>query len=77
MPSENAHAALIVNNIVLDIGVIPYLGDDDEKITAYMNEIGFPGKWIDCSRIGARRGRYPNIGDRYDPELDEFIGPVE
>lgn len=74
MTYQNAHAAHInEENIVDDIIVIPYLDDDDEKITAYCNSLGLEGKWIDTSYLGSRRGKYAAIGDKYDPELDIFI----
>ena len=81
MPYHNAHAVRIDDNgIVQEIIVVPYLDDDDEKITAYCNSIGLPGTWIDASYIGSRRGRYPGRGDRYDSELNQFVDaevPVE
>lgn len=77
MASKNAHAALIEDGIVKNVIVIPYLDDDDAKITAYCNEIGLPGTYIDTSYLGARRGKYAGIGDTYDPELDIFISPPD
>ena len=77
MPYENAHAARIEGGIVEEVIVIPYMGDDDTKITEYCNSIGLPGTWIDTSYLGARRGQYAGIGDRYDAELDEFVSPEE
>jgi hypothetical protein len=75
--SENAHAARIDDGgIVREIIVIPYCNDDDAEITAYCNGIGLAGTWIDCSYLGARRGKYPGTGDRYDAELDEFVSPA-
>lgn len=74
MPYENAYAALIDDdNIVREIIVIPYMEDDDEKITEYCNSIGLEGRWIDCAFTGSRRGRYPFVGNRYDETLDEFV----
>lgn len=77
MASENAHAALVnEDGIVQQVIVIPNCGDDDAAITAYCNGIGLPGKWIDTSYLGARRGKYAGIGDKYDADLDEFVSPV-
>ena len=28
-----------------------------------------------CSYSGSMRGKYPAIGDTYDPNLDEFVSP--
>jgi hypothetical protein len=76
MASQNAHAAKVENGIVTQVIVIPRQEDDDDAlITAYCNGIGLPGTWLDTSYLGARRGRYAGIGDRYDAELDEFVGP--
>jgi hypothetical protein len=66
MPYENAHAAKIEDGVVRQVIVIPYLDDDDAKITAYCNSIGLPGTWIDTSYIGARRGKYAGVGDLWD-----------
>ena len=76
MTYHNAHAARIEDGIVREVIVIPFCNDDDAEITAYCNSIGLSGVWLDCSYVGARRGRYPGVGDRYDAELDEFVSPV-
>ena len=76
MPYMNAHAARIDdNNIVREVIVIPYMDDDDDKVTAYCNSIGFAGRWIDTSYIGSRRGNFAGIGFTYDEDLDAFIPP--
>jgi len=76
MTYANAHAARIDDDsIVREVIVIPYCNDDDAEITAYCNGIGLPGTWLDCSYLGARRGKYPGVGDRYDADLDEFVSP--
>jgi len=76
MPYENAHAARVEDGIVREVIVIPHMDDDDAKITAFCNSIGLAGTWLDTSYVGARRGKYAGIGDRYDAELDEFVAPV-
>jgi hypothetical protein len=77
MTYHNAHAARISeDNVVREILVIPYLDDDDAKITEYLNGIGLAGTWLDCSYLGARRGVYPGVGFRYDADLDEFVPPA-
>ena len=73
--SANAHAVRIEEGIVREVIVIPYCNDDDAEITAYCNAIGLSGTWIDTSYVGARRGKYAGVGDRYDAELDEFVSP--
>jgi hypothetical protein len=75
MASENAHAARIEDGIVREVIVIPYMDDDDAKVTQYCNSIGLTGVWKDTSYLGARRGKYAGIGDTYDAELDEYVAP--
>lgn len=78
MPSENSCAALINNEGFVDwVIIIPYLEDDDEKITKYCNSIGLEGKWVDASFLGKRRGKYPNEGDYFDSKRNIFVSPEE
>lgn len=76
MTYHNAHAALVDDNgIVRQVIVIPYMDDDDDKITEYCNSIGLPGRWVDTSYIGARRGKFAGLGDLFDGE--NFIAQDE
>jgi hypothetical protein len=75
MSYEYAHAARVEAGIVREVIVIPHMDDDDAKVTEYCNGIGLSGTWLDTSYIGARRGKYAGIGDRYDADLDEFVSP--
>lgn len=75
MTSHNAHAARIdEQGIVREVIVIPYMDDDDEKITDYCNSIGLAGRWIDTSFMGARRGKYAGLGDLWDGT--NFVTPT-
>ena len=74
MPSENSHAAKIENGVVTQVIVIPFMDDDDAKVTAYCNSIGLEGAWVDTSYVGARRSKYAGIGDLWDGV--EFKSPV-
>lgn len=77
MPFHNAHAALIgADGTVQQVIVIPFCNDDDAEITAYVNSIGLPGRWVDTSYTGSRRAKYAGIGDKFDAEKDEFVSPV-
>lgn len=77
MTHHSAYAARIGHDgIVRDVIVIPFMDDDDDKITAYCHSIGLSGVWLDCSYLGARRGKYPGIGDRYDALTDTFVSPT-
>lgn len=68
------------NNIVIDIVRVP--NDQDHRGEEFMNEIGFPGRYIQTSyntreNVHAYgetplRGNYACIGGIYDPELDVF-----
>jgi len=73
MAYENAHAAKIENGIVTQVIVIPFMDDDDAKVTAYCNSIGLEGVWVDTSYLGSRRGKYAGIGDTWDGE--NFVSP--
>ncbi len=75
MAYVNAHAALIEDGIVRNVIVIPFMDDDDAKVTAYCNSIGLAGTWIDTSYVGSRRGKYAGLGDSYNEELNEFVSP--
>jgi len=72
MTHERSYAALIENNIVTYVISIPYCEDNDDIITKYCNECGLEGKWIDTSYTGKRRGKYANIGDYYNEQLNIF-----
>lgn len=76
MPYENAHAARVENGVVTQVIVIPYLDDDDAKITEYCNGIGLDGTWLDTSYKGSRRGKMAAVGDLYDSITDSFIHPI-
>lgn len=39
------------------------------------NTLLLPGEWRQTSYNGKFRGKYAGIGDRYDPDLDEFVSP--
>jgi len=75
MTYHNAHAARVEDGIVREVIVIPFMDDDDTKITEFCNSIGLPGTWLDTSYLGARRGKYAGVGDRFDSELDVFVSP--
>lgn len=76
MPYVNAHAARVDNeNIVRQVIIIPFMDDDDDKVTEYCNSIGLQGRWLDTSYLGARRRRYAAIGMKYDSELNCFVEP--
>ena len=74
MAYHNAHAAKIENGVVTQVIVIPFMDDDDAKVTAYCNSIGLDGTWVDTSYTGSRRGKYAGIGDTWDGE--NFASPV-
>ena len=79
MANKNAHAARIENGVVREVIVIPYLDDDDQKITEYCNRIGLAGTWVDTSYTGSRRGKYASVGDSFDVKArsgdGEFVSP--
>lgn len=76
MTYHNAYAARVNDdNVIQQMIVIPFMDDDDAKVTEYCNSIGLPGRWLDCSYLGSRRGRYPGEGYRYDEATNEFVPP--
>ena len=79
MANNNAHAARVENGVVREVIVIPYLDDDDTKITEYCNKIGLFGTWVDTSYTGSRRGKYAGVGDEFHHEArsgeGEFVSP--
>ena len=79
MTYKNAHAARIQDGIVREVIVIPYMDDDDTKITAYCNSIGLPGTWVDTSYTGSRRGKYAGVGDLFQQTKSgagNFVSPT-
>jgi hypothetical protein len=43
----------------------------------YTAQLGNPNLYIKrCSYSGSMRGKYPAVGDTYDPVADEFVAPV-
>jgi hypothetical protein len=75
MTYHNAYAAKVNSGIVIDVVVIPHVGDTDEAATAYCNSIGLPGSWLDCSFLGSRRGVFPGLGYTFDADANRFYAP--
>ena len=42
----------------------------------WLAEHNIPGQWLATSYSNRFRGRYAGLGDRYDPNLDEFVPPT-
>jgi len=43
----------------------------------YTTQLGNPNLYVKrCSYSGSMRGKYPAVGDTYDPDADEFVAPV-
>jgi hypothetical protein len=74
-----AHAALIENNIVKNIIVVPDEALDenesDKSLQEYLHSHGILGSWIRYSINGNIRGCAPAIGYVYDSENDIFKEP--
>lgn len=69
-----AHFAKIENGIVTNVIVVD--NAHEERGQAYLNSIGLEGTWIQTSYNANFRGKFAGIGDTYDAENDEFVGPV-
>jgi hypothetical protein len=63
--------AKIENEVVKEVVVL----DEASAVNAqeYLNGIGLHGFWLETDYDGALRGKYANIGDRYDSEKDLFV----
>ncbi len=82
-----AHIARIdENNIVREVHVLndsdlPDNGDFTPAVeaaaNAYQHSLGLNGTWKLTSYNGNFRGVYAGQGFVYDPELDEFIAPIQ
>ena len=65
--------------IVISDDVAPDPAPDNEaQGQAFIADVlRLAGEWKQTSYNGNFRGTYAGIGYRYDPELDEFVAPVE
>lgn len=76
-------AELDSNNIVLRVLVVNNDDITDQDgveqealgISFLQGLFGADTRWVQTSYNGNFRGKYAGIGDRYDAELDLFIGP--
>lgn len=51
-------------------------GSTEAWETFYTAQLANPNLFVKrCSYSGSMRGKYPAIGDTYDPDLDEFVAP--
>jgi hypothetical protein len=64
----------VINNEAIDGGNFP---ESELLGQAFQESLGITGTWLQCSYSGSFRGAYPGPGWAYDPELDEFIAPVQ
>lgn len=73
-------AELDVNNIVLQIVVVSnqILEKENEEQSGldFLNSILPNKKFVQTSYNGNMRGKYAAIGDFYDENLNEFVGPI-
>ena len=69
--NENYCGQIIVvrNEDILDEN-----GNESEAVgQAFIASIGLDGTWLQTSYNNSFRGKYAGSGDKYDPELDQFI----
>lgn len=79
-----AHFARLENNRVSQVIVVSNFVIKDDKgveqesigIAFCKSLYGDNTEWKQASYNGSFRGKYPCIGDKYDPELDEFVTPT-
>jgi hypothetical protein len=82
-----AHFAKLNNNVVTQVIVLsndvcgePTLDFPETEAlgqTFIADTLELNGTWKQTSYNGNFRGTYAGIGYTYDPDLDEFIAPVE
>jgi hypothetical protein len=79
MTDKEAYAARVEDGIVQEVIVIPYLDNDDKKITEFCNGIGLAGTFVDTCFNGSRRGKYASVGDTFvmTKSGGEFVTPAE
>ena len=81
-----AHAAKIDSGIVREVIVVDndklpnggeFTPEVETALNTYLNGIGLDGDWKLTSYNSNFRGTYAGQGFTYDPDLDEFVAPVE
>ena len=81
-----AHAARIENGIVLEVLVVDndklpngggFTPEVEIALNVYLHGCGVHGDWKLTSYNSNFRGRYAGQGYSYDPDLDEFVAPIE
>jgi len=79
-----AHFARVEDNIVREVIVVNNAVITDEHgqeqesigIDFCKSLYGQGTQWLQTSYNGSFRGKYAGSGDKYDPELDEFVSPT-
>jgi len=81
-----AHAAKIDSGIVREVIVVDndklpnggeFTPEVETALNTYLHGCGLDGDWKLTSYNNNFRGTYAGQGYSYDPELDEFVAPVE
>lgn len=69
-----AYYARLDGNTVIAVHAV---SDDIEDGAAFLADLhgGEPEAWMETFTDG-RRGKQATTGDKYDPDLDEFISPA-
>lgn len=75
-----ASFAQIVDDVVIDtISVADVecggvnFPDSEELGKAFLSSLGFAGKYVQFSETGDYRGKFAEVGDMYDEELQVFV----
>lgn len=69
-------AELSDDNVVLRVLVVP--DEQEHRGQEYLAEdLGLGSRWIQGSYTARIRGKFPGIGDLYDPVEDVFLSPIE
>jgi hypothetical protein len=70
----------IVQRVIVisdDVAPDPAPNNESTGQAFIANVLGLAGEWKQTSYNGNFRGVYAGIGYTYDPDLDEFVAPVE
>ncbi len=68
---------IAISNDVLGEPTVTFPDTDGAGRAFIANTLRLDGEWRQTSYNGSFRGTYAGIGFTYDPDLDEFIAPIQ
>jgi hypothetical protein len=73
LDNDTVTRVIVVSNDDCGGGNFP---DSEAVGQAFIASLGLAGEWKQTSYNGNFRGKYADIGDFYDADLDEFVTPA-